>query len=41
MGVAGALASGIAIFLYHLVMKGVIGLTAGDESATARTAAAR
>jgi hypothetical protein len=28
IGVAGALASGMAIFLYHLVMKGVTGMTA-------------
>ena len=39
MGVAGALASALAIVLYHLVMDGVMGLTgaAGSGSAAAAT----
>jgi hypothetical protein len=36
MGVAGALASALAIFLYHLVIDGVMGLTGNG----ARTGAA-
>ena len=40
IGVAAALAMGTAIFLYHLVMKGVMGLTAADAPATGRKAAA-
>lgn len=38
MGVAGALASALAIVLYHLIMDGVTGL-AGSGSATTATAA--
>jgi hypothetical protein len=38
MGVAGALASALAIVLYHFVMDGVMGLTGGG--AGGRTAAA-
>lgn len=41
MGVAGALASGIAIFLYHLVMKGVMGLTTAEATGGKAAAAAR
>jgi hypothetical protein len=41
LGVAGALASAIAIFLYHLVMAGVTGLTGGGEGSGSAAAAAR
>jgi len=41
MGVAGALGSAMAIFLYHLVMKGVMGLTAAEPATTKKAAAAR
>jgi hypothetical protein len=40
MGVAGALATGLAMFLYHLVMKDVTGLTGAAAPATGRKAAA-
>ncbi|HEV8407630.1 MAG TPA: hypothetical protein VGQ34_06805 [Sphingomicrobium sp.] len=35
IGVAGALASAIAIYLYHLVMEGVTGILGGMSGATA------
>ena len=39
LGIAGALASAMAIFLYHLVMEGVTGLAGGTAAAaTGRTA---
>ena len=42
LGVAGALASAMAIFLYHLVIEGVTGLTTTTAPTTATaTAAAR
>src|SRR3954452_24096591 len=41
LAVAGALASGIAIFLYHLVMHGVTGVTGARTTGKAAAAAAR
>ena len=41
LGVAGALATAMAIFLYHLVMDGVMGLTGSGTSGTAAAATAR
>jgi hypothetical protein len=38
MGVAGALASALAIVLYHLVMDSVTGLTGSGSTATAAAA---
>jgi len=38
MGVAGALASALAIVLYHLVMGGVMGMTGAGASGKAATA---
>jgi hypothetical protein len=38
LGVAGALATAIAILLYHLVMDGLTGLTGAGGAATAATA---
>ncbi|WP_309661565.1 hypothetical protein [Sphingomonas sp.] len=40
MGVAGALASALAIFLYHLVMEGVTGLTGSASTSTSASAKA-
>jgi hypothetical protein len=40
IGIAGALASAIAIYLYHLAMEGVMGII-GDGSMKATAAAAR
>lgn len=41
MGVAGALASALAIALYHFVIDGVTGLAGGGASGTTAAAAAR
>ena len=41
LGVAGALASALAIYLYHLVIEGVTGLTTTTTTTTAATAPAR
>ncbi len=41
MGVAGALASALAIVLYHLVMDGVMGLTGSGAHSTGAAATAR
>jgi hypothetical protein len=35
LGIAGALASAMAIFLYHLVMEGVTGIVGGATPAAA------
>ena len=40
MGVAGALGSALAIFLYHLVMEGVMGLTGTAAAGTGAAATA-
>jgi hypothetical protein len=37
LGVAGALASALVIFLYHLVIEGVTGLVGGGETAEPAT----
>ena len=39
LGIAGALASAMAIFLYHLVMEGVTGLAGGGAAAATGHAA--
>ena len=39
LGIAGALASAMAIFLYHLVMEGVTGLAGGGAAAASGHAA--
>ncbi len=41
MGVAGALASALAIALYHFIIDGVTGLAGGGASGTTAAAAAR
>ena len=41
LGVAGALASALVIFLYHLVIEGVTGLTTGTATGGTATATAR
>ena len=41
LGVAGALASALVIYLYHLVIEGVTGLTAGSTTGKPATATAR
>jgi hypothetical protein len=41
LGVAGALASALAIYLYHLVVEGVTGLTGSGATAKPATATAR
>jgi hypothetical protein len=41
MGIAAALASALAIALYHFVMDGVMGLTGSDTTARTAAAAAR
>ena len=41
LGVAGALTSALAIFLYHLVIEGVTGLTTTRATARPATATAR
>jgi hypothetical protein len=38
IGIAGALASAIAIYLYHLAMEGVMGVTGGTTAKTTATA---
>lgn len=40
LGMAGSLASALAITLYHLVMEGVTGLTGSADSGTSAAAAA-
>jgi hypothetical protein len=39
IGIAGALASAIAIYLYHLAMEGVMGIIGGGSMKTAAAAA--
>jgi hypothetical protein len=41
LGVGAALGSAIAIFLYHLIMKGVTGMMGSETSATPAAATAR